>query len=369
MNERLLEGLDLNRPTRELTPLVATRLLAEGTKPTVESIRAVIKKGSVTTIQSALNDWWVDLGKRINNLMRHPTLPDVVANVAMGLWNEALAEAERTTESHRQEAENRVAEAEARARVAENEHRIAEEAKQAALSDLNSANASIAGLERTLAAETAHKNSLLRQVAEIQGLLEQARIDLNTARQESARELEKAQKSFQEQLDLAQERFEGVETHMLLEIDRERTNGAAVRQELREENQRLQQDIALADARHRQRVGELTKTVNELSQQVSRLEGRLDEVTSERDRLVDMLDRVVPKKNRRRRRTKEIARSEAYRTRKAKNNTIFEAFHDEIVERLEAGEKPSQVAQWLNTKGFEGNGATLNTFRKEAGLI
>lgn len=47
-----------------------------------------------------------------------------------------------------------------------------------------------------------------------------------------------------------------------------------------------------------------------------------------------------------------------------KNLQIYEARHAEIHLRLRAGEKPRRIAAWLNTLGFAGTGATLNTFLK-----
>ena len=45
-----------------------------------------------------------------------------------------------------------------------------------------------------------------------------------------------------------------------------------------------------------------------------------------------------------------------------KNREIFEARQAEIRARLATGEKPTQIAGWLNTLGFVGTGATVNGF-------
>jgi hypothetical protein len=45
-----------------------------------------------------------------------------------------------------------------------------------------------------------------------------------------------------------------------------------------------------------------------------------------------------------------------------KNRGIFEARQAEIRARLATGEKPTQIARWLNTLGFVGTGATVNGF-------
>lgn len=50
------------------------------------------------------------------------------------------------------------------------------------------------------------------------------------------------------------------------------------------------------------------------------------------------------------------------------NRKIFEARQAEIRERLATGEKPTQIALWLNTLGFVGTGATVNGFCNSLGM-
>jgi hypothetical protein len=45
-----------------------------------------------------------------------------------------------------------------------------------------------------------------------------------------------------------------------------------------------------------------------------------------------------------------------------RNNELWEAHHVEIRERRAAGQKSSEIAAWLNTLGFTGSGATLNSY-------
>ena len=51
-----------------------------------------------------------------------------------------------------------------------------------------------------------------------------------------------------------------------------------------------------------------------------------------------------------------------------KNREVFEARQAEIRSRLAAGEKPNQIAAWLNTFGFIGTGATVNGFCNAFGM-
>lgn len=52
---------------------------------------------------------------------------------------------------------------------------------------------------------------------------------------------------------------------------------------------------------------------------------------------------------------------EAWQTR---NDELWETYRTKITQRYVAGQKPSQIAAWLNTLGFTGSGATLNGYLK-----
>jgi hypothetical protein len=47
-----------------------------------------------------------------------------------------------------------------------------------------------------------------------------------------------------------------------------------------------------------------------------------------------------------------------------KNDELWETHRTEITRYYAAGQKPSQIAAWLNTLGFTGSGATLNGYLK-----
>ena len=47
-----------------------------------------------------------------------------------------------------------------------------------------------------------------------------------------------------------------------------------------------------------------------------------------------------------------------------KNDELWETHRTEITRRYAAGQKPSQIAAWLNTLEFTGSGATLNGYIK-----
>jgi hypothetical protein len=45
-----------------------------------------------------------------------------------------------------------------------------------------------------------------------------------------------------------------------------------------------------------------------------------------------------------------------------RNDELWETHHVEIRTRRAAGQKPSEIAAWLNTLGFTGSGGTLNGY-------
>jgi hypothetical protein len=45
-----------------------------------------------------------------------------------------------------------------------------------------------------------------------------------------------------------------------------------------------------------------------------------------------------------------------------RNDELWKTHHAEIRARRTAGQKPSEIAAWLNTLGFTGSGGTLNSY-------
>ncbi len=89
--------------TREKVFDAADALLQEGTRPTQQNVRERIGRGSLSTINSALNDWWSSLSDRIQRKDSHPELPDPVITAANQLWDQALAYAHHALQKERNE--------------------------------------------------------------------------------------------------------------------------------------------------------------------------------------------------------------------------------------------------------------------------
>lgn len=103
-------GYYMKQNTQDLVKEAADKLLREGIKPTQQNIRDQIGTGSITTINKALNAWWSELGGRLDEVERNPSIPEPVANTANKLWLQALAYANKEFDSLRSAMESEFAE-------------------------------------------------------------------------------------------------------------------------------------------------------------------------------------------------------------------------------------------------------------------
>lgn len=88
--------------TRSKVFQAADHLLKTGIRPTQQNVRAEIGTGSISTINSALNDWWRTLAQRMERRDQHPELPEPVLQAATRLWDQSLAYAEHALSQERQ---------------------------------------------------------------------------------------------------------------------------------------------------------------------------------------------------------------------------------------------------------------------------
>jgi len=87
--------------TRDLVMIAADELFKEGIRPTVANIRKKTQRGSATTINQALHEWWQSLSDRINVAESRPDIPEPVFEIATELWTSALAQADQTLAKER----------------------------------------------------------------------------------------------------------------------------------------------------------------------------------------------------------------------------------------------------------------------------
>lgn len=95
----------MNTSTREKVYEIADDLLKKGIKPTQQNIRDRLGSGSLTTINKALNEWWVSLGLRLDAQANGYDLPEPVIKLASKIWGDAIAYANRASESKSKEVE------------------------------------------------------------------------------------------------------------------------------------------------------------------------------------------------------------------------------------------------------------------------
>jgi hypothetical protein len=87
-------------PSRGITSAdverAADALLRQGTRPTIERVRAGIGRGSPNTINPLLDEWWRRLAGRLDaGPAALHRVPEPVAHAAEAMWLQALAEARR----------------------------------------------------------------------------------------------------------------------------------------------------------------------------------------------------------------------------------------------------------------------------------
>ena len=92
---------------------IADQLLREGIKPTQQNVRDRLGSGSLTTINRALNEWWEQLGSRLEAQTQGFDLPDPVIKQVNRLWSEALAYADRASNQRVEALQKKLAEARA----------------------------------------------------------------------------------------------------------------------------------------------------------------------------------------------------------------------------------------------------------------
>jgi len=201
-----------DRNTRSRVKRAADELLSDGHRPTVANVRAHIGRGSATTINAALNEWWQELGDRLSKAQSTPPIDGVIVETATRLWEMALEQAHTALAAERAQAERLVSAADERAQDA----LLARDAVNEQLTQLTAAHQSLDYL----------RIELERQLAALQGQHAMAvgRID------ELQRELRAAVKShhqtqaeLQELFRRQQGHFSKVEQHLTAQLADERT--------------------------------------------------------------------------------------------------------------------------------------------------
>jgi hypothetical protein len=153
----------------------ADALLRLGSRPTVEKIRAAIGSGSPNTIGPLLDVWWKHLSARLDSgpaaLHR---LPETVAHVAEALWLHALDEGRRRAQLELKSTQRAAADQQQNLEVRSHVLTLREGELDARLHDrertINDLNLQLRELTLLLRKEQATRESLSRQIAELQSV-------------------------------------------------------------------------------------------------------------------------------------------------------------------------------------------------------
>jgi chromosome segregation ATPase len=198
--------------TRTLVHEAADQLLAEGERPTVASVRARIGRGSASTINSALNDWWAGLSMRIAAARSRPDVPEPLLQATNQLWEAALVEASNALAGYRQEADAKVSaanDATTKAIVAQQE---AEKSAERLAHEFKSLEATRIELERRLTTEIERRQAADDRADDIRKDAEQRLAESR----ERVRHLE-------ELIRRDQDRFDSMEKRLSLQLEEHKT--------------------------------------------------------------------------------------------------------------------------------------------------
>lgn len=269
------------RVDQDLVWSVCDRLLADGTRPTIERIRERVG-GSPNTVSGHLESWFKTLSARMAALSKGETvplqsdvLPEGVLALAKQLWvgagEAARAEAAKDVERIRLEAEDRVARAEEARRTAEVV--LQERGERVLVLELELSRAEDARrvVEREREGVAAELGHALGRVEEMGRTLLGAQSDLRDARQALVRREQEAEAAAR----AAEESQAAERKNWLMEIDRART------------------DAAKAAKREEQVSQELVRVRQELSasgEVRAQLEVRLEQANAETRRARDELE-------------------------------------------------------------------------------
>lgn len=273
--------------TRTLVKRVADELLTEGVRPTVASIRSRIGRGSASTINQALHEWWQELSRRLAAAHSRPDLPQPVAKAADQLWDTALEHADKALAEYRSEADGKVAKAAEIADAALLARNDAELKLQAFEQDYRTLEATRLDLDRRLTVETER-----RQVAEGRIHETQAEAERRVGEvRERVRQLEELLNREQERYDSMERRFTQVtEDHKMSREKLEAkyktdvANWRKAKTELLAQNQALHEQLAESHGRLvtvREQLNESSQALSSLRLQYDPLLGRVAELQQE----------------------------------------------------------------------------------------
>lgn len=225
-------GKDDEKDTHALVYQAAEKMLKAGRarEISVRSISEIIRYGSATTINNALNGWWTELGERLAEYEQLPGIPEPlqaqVVELLTTVQRSAAETARQRLVEYERQAELRIETMQTKLDAEITAKATAEQRAQGLVERIDTLDTRIHGLESLLAAEQARREAAEQRVQEARGDAEQARRDAQAQIQE-----------LKHQQALEQERFAALEQRLVMQIDEHKTARQQL-EKLRQENER-----------------------------------------------------------------------------------------------------------------------------------
>ncbi len=247
--------------------------------------QAIGSRGSMTTIQQALAQWWSGLGDHLQALEYLQGFPP---EALMPLVEAFGAIRELATTQARGEYETERREALAAVETAQTEQAAALEAlaraqqeRQALRQEVDQLVERRDGLEQQLRSETDRRQAVEQQIPAIR---EDARVRIEQA--------ERRAEGLQEALGKEEARHQATETRLTALYDQERTARAQEHTQAENARQALQGKLDDLNQTYLQARESAAALAAQLSQEVSRLHGQLEQLEAERQQWRDTQERL-----------------------------------------------------------------------------
>lgn len=273
------------KDTAALVRAAAEQLLREGRRREItgRGILAHIQYGSLSTIQKALDEWWTDLGRRVDEHGRLPGIPEALqaqlGELITTIQRTAEATARQGLAAYERQADERVRVAEAKVETLVAAKQAAEQRAQGLAERVDTQDERIRGLESLLAAEQARREAAETRAAE-------ARHDAEQARGQAAEQVMEIKR----QQALEQERFTALETRLVSQMD-----------EHKSARHRLEKALQEGERLWREGERDLREQITGLEQGRVKMEAEraamardIAVLTEEKQRLVQQLQQLEP---------------------------------------------------------------------------
>lgn len=279
--------------TRELYRAVITMLFFEfGQRPTGNRLLSLVGKGSANVPGEVLSEFWEDVRKKARVDINHPGVPMELrqfgADIIAGFWTKAIDSARQEfatqkfdIEAGRTRVENELARVQQELDSLKTE---LDETRAAQKVQAEAARKTEESLRAELISERKARSGADATVQELQTQLEHGRAQLKQMQAAFSQDLERAQNAVR----ASDERALGAERRALMEIERERSGSARIReeaQELRNQVRRGEEREKQMLQSHERQIAAFQETTQILRAEKQLLQSSLDHKTSESEQL------------------------------------------------------------------------------------